>query len=506
MYRICVVVPERIGVINRNIYGHFIEHIGGVIYDGIWVGEKSQVPNIRGFRKDLVEMLRKIKPPVIRWPGGCFAETYNWRDGIGPREERPITANFWYGWDGRLEKNEVGTHEFVDFCRLVGAEPYFAANVTTLTPLEIRNWVEYCNYPQGSTTLARLREKNGSPEPFNVVFWGIGNENWGNGGNMTPEDYCFEFRKYASIVKHLDKERINLIACGPVGNDLNWSRRFFNKLKDVTHPSLNDIINGYSIHYYCGTAGNALEFSQDQWYELLDKAAYMERIICEQRALMDSYDPQRRIGIIVDEWGCWHPDGSGPSRGENLFEQQSTMRDALVAATTLNIFNNHCDKVIMANVAQLVNNLHSLFLASGDKLVATPNYHVFDMYKGHQGGEAIRVLVDAGTVKYLTAKNEEKQVERISCSASIKAKRLTLTLANCHYSEEAEVRIDFYGARFRELCTKVTLKAADPHMCNSFEQPDNIKPVVQEIELPGREPVIVLPPASIVALTMELSV
>ncbi len=310
---------------------------------------------------------------------------------------------------------------------------------------------------------------------------------------------------YKRQVKYLDKERVKLIACGPASNDLNWTRRFFDKLKDVTHPSFGNIIDGYSIHYYCGTAGNALEFSQDQWYELLDKAAYMERIICEQRALMDSYDPQRQIGIVVDEWGCWHPKGSGPSRGENLFEQQNTMRDALVAAITLNIFNNHCDKVVMANVAQLVNCLHSLFLASGDKFVATPNYHVFDMYKGHQEGEAVRVLVDTDTITYKTGGNKEKQLARISCSASIKDNRLTLTLANCHYSEEAEVRIDLYGARFEETATKMTLNAADPHMYNSFEQPGNISPVTREIKLSNSEPVLVLPPASIVALTVELS-
>ncbi|MFC5404820.1 alpha-N-arabinofuranosidase [Cohnella soli] len=499
MHEISVIVPEKIGVINPHIYGHFAEHIGGVIYDGIWVGEDSTIPNIRGFRKDFVDMFRKIKPAVLRWPGGSFAETYDWRDGIGPRHERPTTANFWYPLDGKLESNEMGTHEFIELCRLVGAEPYLAANVTALTPMEIRNWVEYCNYPKGSTSLAKLRGENGNPEPFHVAYWGIGNENWGSGGNMTPEDYGFEFRKYASIVKYPDQKHTRVIACGPNGNDLNWTRRFFDKMKDRTHPASFDIY-GYSLHYYCMTSEDPLAFDADQWYALLGKAAYMEDVICGQRALMDAYDPERKIGIIVDEWGCWHPQGSGPSASNNLFEQQSTMRDALVAATTLNIFNNHCDKVVMANVAQAVNCLHSLFLASGDKFVATPNYHVFDMFKSHQGGEAVKVLVDAGKISYRNAADEEGQLDRVSCSASIKDGKLTLTLANCHYSEETEVRLTFHGGKFAGTYTKTVLHASSPQSYNSFEEPDTIKPYSEECNFPDRKAILLLPPASVVTI------
>src|SRR5659263_198005 len=199
MNKIDVLYPEKIGTINPNIYGHFTEHIGGVIYDGIWVGEDSEIPNIKGFRKELVEMFRKINPPVVRWPGGCFAETYDWRDGIGNRDDRPTRVNWWYTDDQRLETNQVGTHEFMDFCRLVDAEPYFAANATTVTPLHIRDWIEYCNFPQGSTTLAKEREQNGSSEPFEVKYWGLGNESWGGGGNMTPQDYCTVYRRLSKI-------------------------------------------------------------------------------------------------------------------------------------------------------------------------------------------------------------------------------------------------------------------------------------------------------------------
>lgn len=400
--KVYAIIPEKIGVINPNIYGHFIEHLGGVIYDGVWVGEDSKIPNIGGIRKELVDALKRIHPPVIRWPGGCFSETYNWRDGIGPREKRPVTVNWWYTLDGRLESNQFGTHEFIRFCKLVNAEPYIASNIASIPPLETRNWIEYCNFPAGSTYLANLRAENGDPEPFNVKYWGIGNENWGGGGNFTPEDYCTEFRRVTTIVKSLSRE-LKLIACGAgcsmTRDNTEWTRRFFEKWLDTVQPGKSVHFYGYAIHYYCGSAGTALEFDTNQWYELLYKASYMENIIERHRKIMDIYDPERRINLIVDEWGCWHPDGSGPSKGKNLFEQQSTMRDALVAGITLNIFNNHADKVAMANIAQMVNCLQSLFLTDEDKFILTPNYFVFDMYKGHQNGLAIRTIVEATDLK-----------------------------------------------------------------------------------------------------------
>lgn len=502
MQRIYAIMPDKIGIINPSIYGHFTEHIGGVIYDGIWVGEDSHIPNIAGIRRDLVELLRRIKPPVIRWPGGCFSETYNWRDGIGPREERPKTVNWWYTWDGKIESNEFGTHEFVRFCRLVSAEPYFAVNIASIPALEIRNWIEYCNFPKGSTSLAELRAKNGDPEPFEIKYWGIGNENWGGGGNFTPEDYCTEFRRVGTIVKSLSKN-LHLIACGPNGNDTDWTRRFFEKWKDSTIHHFTPLY-GYSVHYYCGTAGSALEFDQSQWYELLHKAAYIEDIITQQRGIIDAYDPERRIGLVVDEWGCWHPEGSGPSKGRNLFEQQSTVRDALVAAITLNIFNNHCDKVVMANVAQLVNNLHSLFLAAGEKLVVTPNYFVFDMYKGHQGGQAVRTLVEAEEIPF-QFDDVEKRLFGLSCSASLKDRTLTLTIVNPHFTDAIEMELILWGAGEGKIIRQVVLHAADPHAHNSFDVPDEVRLVEDHPEIAGRRLNLTLPSASIVLLEVELS-
>lgn len=500
MNKIHIILPELIGKINPNIYGHFIEHLGGVIYDGVWVGEESPIPNINGFRKDLVDLLKKINVPVIRWPGGCFAESYNWRDGIGPKSKRPKTVGWWFNNEGRLETNEVGTHEFIEFCRLVGAEPYFAANATTTTPLEIRNWIEYCNFPEKSTSLSELRAANGSPKPFNIKLWGIGNENWGNGGNMTPEDYCAEYRKYSITAASADKN-LYCIACGPSNNDLQWTRRFFEKLRDVTYPEFTKI-NGYSAHYYCGTAGDALNFDENQWYELLHKACFMEEVVVQQRALLDSYDPKREIGLIVDEWGCWHPEGSGPSKGAYLLEQQSTMRDALVAAITLNIFNNHCDKIVMANVAQLINNLHSLFLAAGDNLITTPNYHVFDMFKGHQGGIAFRTLVETEKISFRQGL-EEKQMDRISCSASLKDNKLTVTIVNSHYSDETDVELKLFRDGLFRISKQMILNASDPHMFNSFEGPDNVKPLIINTDSTGRDFKITLPAASV--MLVEIS-
>ena len=499
MHKINIIFPEPIGQINPNIYGHFVEHLGGVIYDGIWVGEDSSIPNVKGFRKELVDMFKIINPPVIRWPGGCFAETYNWRDGIGPRGKRPKTAGWWSNDERKIESNAVGTHEFIDFCRLVGAEPYFAANATTTTPLEIRNWVEYCNFPENSTSLAALRAENGNPEPFNVMYWGIGNENWGYGGNMTPEYYCTQYRKYAITAGSVDKG-IQLLACGPEENDIEWTRRFFKEYRDVTIPSFNKM-NGFSAHYYCGDTGGALDFDTNQWYDLLNKAFYMEELIVQQRAVMDGFDPQRKIDLIVDEWGCWHPEGSGPSKGDYFLEQQSTMRDALVAAITLNIFNNHCDNVSMANLAQLVNNLHSLFLANGENLVATPNYYIFDMYKGHQNGIALKNIVESDQISY-TFRGAEKKLDRLFCASSLKDGKLTVTAVNSHYTDDADVAFKLFTDKAYKISKKVVVNAPDPRMYNTFEQPYNIVP--KELA-PGGELVVTIPAASVMLLEIDMA-
>ena len=288
-----VVVPEKIGTIAPEIYGHFSEHIGGVFYDGLWVGEDSKIPNINGFRKDIVEKLKKIKAPVLRWPGGCFAETYDWTDGIG--KNRPTRINWWTEKDKRYETNEVGTHEFIEFCELIGAKPYFAVNVTSITPMEARNWMDYCLSPRGSTTLAQLREENGHPEPFYIPYWGIGNENWGGGGHMTPEYYALEFRRFATVLANVPcaTER-SLIAGGANGSDYNWTR----KLAEGT-TAVSRIMDGMSFHYYCGKAGDAVNFNEDEWYELLVKAEKMDEIIRRHYAIVEGYKMEDKMKLVI---------------------------------------------------------------------------------------------------------------------------------------------------------------------------------------------------------------
>ncbi len=488
MNKVHILYPEKLGTIAPEIYGHFSEHIGGVIYDGIWVGEDSKIPNINGFRKELVEKFRELSPPVLRWPGGCFAETYDWHDGIGEPDKRPTTVNWWYHNDGRFESNRFGTHEFIEFCRLVGAKPYFAANSTSVTPFQIRNWMEYCGFPSG-TALSRERAKNGSPEPFDIPYWGIGNENWGGGGTMTPEEYCAVYRKYATVCASVEN-RAWFIACGPNGADYNWTRRFFENFYGYTSPS-SCKLDGFSMHYYCGTAGLATEFTEREWYELLIKAARIEEILQRHRAAMDSYDPERKVKLIIDEWGCWHREGSGPSKGKNLFEQQVTMRDAAVTGLTLNIFNNNCDKVKMANAAQLINNIHTMFLSQGEKLITTPNFHVYSMMKAHQGAACLRTVAESG---------ENGGLPILSASASEKDGKTTLTLVNTSYSSPSETEITLYGGRFAPVA-EMTVLAASPAAHNTFENPDAVAPVKREITAGGDKLTVTLPAASVVTLS-----
>jgi len=497
MKELRIVFGKSKGTINPNIYGHFSEHIGGVFYDGLWVGEDSKVENVRGFRKKLVDSFKKINPPVLRWPGGCFAETYDWRDGIGPREKRPERVNWWYGWDGRTESNQVGTHEFVDFCRQTGAEPYFAANMTTVSPLHIRDWIEYCNLPAGLTTLTRERAANGAEEPFNVQYWGIGNENWGDGGRMTPEMCAQEFKRFTSIFRSLDRdyEKYKYIICGANGHDISWTRRL---LGECVNGDMHRIY-GMSVHYYCGMAGDPLNFTEDEWYQMLRQADYMRRVVDDHRAAMDEFDPERKIGLIVDEWGCWHPDGSGPSKGYNLFEQQSTMRDAMVAAMTLNLFNNRCDVVAMANVAQLCNNLHCLFLAGGENFVETPTYFVYDLFKGHQGAKQLEVVNECGEWE----EEGKAKLEKVSASASQAADgSLTITMANLSCTEEAEVKLSGVGGAVAGQAEFKLLAEEDMHAYNSFENPTCVQPKTWTGEIADGD-TVKIPAGGILAITVK---
>lgn len=487
------------GTIAPELYGHFTEHIGGVFYDGLWVGEESKVENIHGFRKAMVDSLKRIAPPVLRWPGGCFAETYDWRDGIGPRASRPRRINWWYYCDGRVESNHVGTHEFMRLCRLTGAQPYVAANMTSISPMHVRDWIEYCNLPAGVTSLADERAQNGDEAPFNVRYWGIGNENWGGGGQMTPERCADEFIRFTTVCRPLTPLNLRFIMCGANGHDLDWTRRMLRQWSG--RPWHETPAWGMSVHYYTNALSGKddVNFDEAGWYDELFRADYMRRIVDDHRAVMDQYDPERKLKIVVDEWGNWHIDGTGPSKGSNLFEQQSNMRDAQVAAITLNFFNNRCDVVGMTNVAQLCNNLHSLYLASGEHMVETPNYHVFHMFQGHKGGRHIEAKVEGRVLE----SGKYEPLELLSASASVKNGVLTLTMANLDLTSAADICLFGHNGSIAGEGSLRILYHREPMTCNTFDNPYAIHPTEQKIAL-SEGSRITLPAASIAVLTVAL--
>jgi len=495
-----ILLNEPIGVIAPNIYGHFMEHLGGCIEGGCWVGTDAPILNEDGIRRDVTRALAEVGAPVIRWPGGCFADDYHWQDGIGPRDKRPRRINI--HWGDVIETNQFGTHEFLAFCKAVGAAPYFCGNLGSGSPREMRDWVEYCNFP-GDSTLARERAANGHPEPFGVRYWGVGNENWGCGGNFTPEDYGTEYRRFATYLRNWGETPLTLIACGPNGNDLDWTRRFFTKLKKDYWGG--PAIHGYAAHYYCGTAGTATEYTEAQWYELLWKAMQMEPLVVQQRALMDAFDPERKIGLLVDEWGTWHP--ATPGRNPRFLWQQNTVRDALVAAMTLDIFNRHADKVVMANIAQTINVLQALLLTDGEKMIKTPTYHVYSLYRAHQGGQAVRTLFHTPEID-CEANGKPRKLPALSGSASVKDGLLTLTLVNASATETVRTELRFYGGRGAGTCRTSCLlyPDGDIHAHNTFDAPVNVAlQNLKEVAYTGDIPVLSVAPASVCRMEFKLS-
>jgi alpha-N-arabinofuranosidase len=496
-FSVTVLLDEPIGTIKPAIYSQFAEHIGGVIYDGIWVGPDSKVANIDGIRRTLVEHVKQLGHVVVRWPGGCFADKYHWRDGIGARAARPRR----YGrWRDDTESNQFGTHEFMRFCGLCEVEPYFAANVGTGSPEEFQQWVEYCNAPAGSTSLAAERASNGATASLQVRYWGVGNESWGCGGNFIPEDYCREYRRFTEWLPKYGVP-LYLIAAGPNGNDGDWTRRFFAKWRDGQRAT----IHGWAPHYYCGTTGHALRFNQDQWYEQLHKANQMETLVKDQWAALGEADAKHTVKLVIDEWGSWHPSGTEINK-RHLYEQMGTLRDALVAALSLDTFNRHAEKVDMANVAQLINNLHSLFLADGDKFVATPTFYVYTMYRPHHGARSVRIVAEAPEVAF-RASGREQRIFRLAGSASIGSSRAaTVTLVHTHAAEPAEVVVRLKGGtaagvRHTVLCHD----QLNAH--NTFAEPDRViaKPSATALRALGQEVRCVLPPASVNRLDIQLS-
>ena len=512
--RIEILVDEPIGKISPDLYGHFTEHLGGVVYDGIWVGEDSKIPNIGGIRAALVEHMRRIKPPVVRWPGGCFADSYNWRDGVGPRAQRPVRTNFWAddrateryrtvtGGPQKYEPNHFGTNDFIRFCRLTGAKPYLAANLRSLSATDFYEWIEYCNSPPGSTTLAKLRASGGDAEPFGVRFWGVGNESWGCGGNFTPDEYAVEFRRFTAWVPRYGVD-LAFIGSGPNGGDIEWTRRFFSKLIEKGIGQLNRLY-GWALHYYCGTTGRgiATEFTVPEWYELLGKADRMESLITRTWAVMGGTDLERRVKLVVDEWGAWHRQ-SDDVPASFLFGYPGTLRDGLVAALTLDTFNRHADKVVMANVAQLINTIHSLFLASEDKFIVTPTFHVFEMYAAHHGGTSVRTLFSAPTISYQSGATTSR-LWGLSGSASLNERQLVLTVVNPHATDEREAEIVLRGAHIKSGEATV-LTSADIHAHNSFANPRALEVRSAEVSVRSEPLVHKFPPASVTRMRFSLT-
>jgi alpha-N-arabinofuranosidase len=515
---------EPIATIQPEIYGHFLEHLGGVIYDGVWVGEKSKIANVHGIRKAFLDTMQAIKAPVIRWPGGCFADSYDWRDGIGPRDKRPQRSAFW----DQEDSNAYGVHEFMETCKLIGAEPYLAADVRSLPARDFYQFVEYCNAPStpmelgpeqapGINSLAVLRAKNGSPEPFHVRYWGIGNEVWGCGGNQTPEEYAGEWRRYTTwIPKYEGQEPLRLIACGANGSDARWTAAVMKGI--ATQPPF-----GFSTHYYTSgdkdhfAAGSALKFDAPQYYDLLARAAYMDDIILESWAAIGETDHEHKVKIVMDEWGAWYGKDTELGPHYNL-SQQSTMRDALLAGITLDIFQRHADKMAMANVAQTINCLHSLMLAEGDQFTLTPTYHIFKMYMGHMGGTSLRTEFAADAIANTIAQvtlvggnsaagaiAPARTLAGLSGSASLKGKTLTLSVVNPHLHEAVTSEIAIAGRTIAAVAGTV-LVAADVHAHNDFAHPNEVATQPARIGTPtGGRLVHTFPPASVTALTITLA-
>jgi alpha-L-arabinofuranosidase len=516
--RIEILVNEPLGTISPNLYGHFAENLGGVIYDGIWVGPNSKVPNVDGIRKELIDEMRKIKAPVVRFPGGCFADSYDWHDGIGPTEKRPRRTNFWAEGESsaapanhRYDPNEFGTNEFAHFCKLIGSEPYLAANLRSLPAEEFYRWVEYCNSPAGSTTLADVRAAAGFKEPFNVRFWGVGNESWGCGGNFTAQEYAVEFRRFTAWVPRYGQE-LAFIASGPNVDDWEWSRGFFEEIVRKGRGQLRGIY-GLALHHYAWNLsrgrtrdwvqgkGDAVQFDPVDWYELLREGDRMEGLINGHWQVMGEEDPEHSVKLVVDEWGPWYRPGSEATGGDQL-EQMPTLRDAIFSGMTLDIFNRHPEKIAMANCAQLINCLNSLYLAHEDRFVVTPVGHVFAMYAAHQGGQAVRTIFSAPQVNY-DRDGKPATFWGLKGSSSLQGKQLVLTVVNPDIREGKQTEVGIRGARIKSAAMS-TLGRSDIHAHNTFDQPHAVLPQTKELQVSGTVANIMFPAASVTKLTLLL--
>jgi len=477
--------------INKEIYGHFSEHLGRCIYEGIYVGENSPIPNTNGMRNDVVNALKKIRVPVLRWPGGCFADEYHWMDGIGPKETRKKMIN--NHWGGVVEDNSFGTHEFMELCRQLDCEPYICGNLGSGTVEEMQSWVEYMTF-DGVSPMAQLRAKNGREKPWKLKYFGVGNENWGCGGNMRPEYYADLYRRYQTYIRNYGDNKIYRIACGPNSDDYNWT--------DVVVKSAGRFMDAISLHYYTvpgpewNNKGSATNFSEEEWYITLNKTLKMEELITKHAAIIKMHDSQNRIGLVVDEWGTWYDVEPGTNPG--FLYQQNTMRDALVAGINLNIFNKHSDVVVMANIAQMVNVLQAVILTEGEKMLLTPTYHVFDMYKEHQGATLLESFIETKPVG-----SGENAVPNLHESVSVAQDgSINITLCNLSINETYRIDTEIIGKKVSEIEGRILTGAFNDY--NTFETPEKVKPKnFEQISLTKNGLDIEIPPVSVISLTVK---
>ncbi len=491
--RVLVQAREPSVVINKNIYGHFAEHLGRCIYGGFYVGEDNNaIPNTNGIRNDVVEALKKLKVPNLRWPGGCFADTYHWKNGVGAKNERPKMVNVW--WGGVTEDNSFGTHDFLNMCELIGAEPYLAANVGSGTVQELVDWVQYVNMESGSP-MADWRKSNGREKPWNVTYWGVGNEAWGCGGNMTPEHYANIYRQYATFMTNWgNSSGIFRIASGSNGPDYHWTEVL---MRDIP---LN-MLEGVALHHYSvidwGKKGSATAFSDEEYFKTMRAALRMEELVTRHSTIMDRYDPNKRVALIVDEWGGWYDVEPGTNPG--FLYQQNTMRDAMIAGITLNIFNNHADRVRGANLAQTINVLQAVILTNEQRMILTPTYHVMEMYNVHQDAKLLPVQVS--TEDYSLG---AEKLPAISASASVDASGVThVSLVNIDMARAHDVSVEFLGKEFKNVTGRM-LKSSKPGDHNTFDDPGKVVPVeFKGAHLKGNVLQLSLPPVSVVVLELK---
>ncbi len=476
-------------VINRNIYGHFSEHLGRCIYNGLFVGEESNIPNVKGIRTDVVEALKEMKIPVLRWPGGCFADEYHWKDGIGPKENRKRMVNT--HWGGVVEDNSFGTHEFMELCQQLECEPYINGNVGSGTVQEMSEWVEYLTF-DGVSPMAELRKTNGQQDAWKVKYFGVGNENWGCGGNMRPSYYADLYRRFQTYVRNYGENKIYKIACGPNVDDYQWTEEVM--------QIAGKYMDALTMHYYTvpktwQDKGEATGFSKEEYYITLKRTLKMKELIENHLRIMRQYDPQGKVGLIVDEWGTWYNVEPGTNPG--FLYQQNTMRDALVAAINLNIFNHHAHSVVMANIAQTVNVLQAVVLTEGERMLLTPTYHVFEMYKQHQDAVLLDSFVDAKTID-----SEEGQIPMLHQSASINEKgEVFVTVANLSADEGQSLILKAEGKEKGKVSARILKGAMDAY--NTFDQPEQVKPEpFTDFTWQGEELHVNMPACSVLAITL----